>query len=85
LISKNFQIEDNEGNAKEVDEKLNATLRGQKDISVSIEKFDETIESTCKKTLKHLTLPNSTAKGKSVPWWTDALKIMRKRTSALRR
>ena len=67
LIFKNFQIEENEGNAKEIEEKLNARLTGQKDIGVFIEKFDETILSTCNKTIKHLTSPNSTAKGKSVP------------------
>ena len=50
LISKNFQIEDNEGNAKETDEELNARLIGQKDIRGFIKKLDETIQTTCKKT-----------------------------------
>jgi hypothetical protein len=40
---------------------------------------------TCKKTFKYLKSPNRTAKGKSVPWWKDALQIMRKRTNALKR
>ena len=79
LIYKNYQIED-EGNAKETDEKLNERLTGQNDIRSSTK-----LQSTCKKTFKHLTSPNSTAKGKSFPWWTDALKIMRKRTNAPRR
>jgi len=85
LIFKHFQIEDNEGNAKETDEELNSMLRGQKDIREYIKKLDETIETTCKKTCKHQNSRNSMAKVKSVPWWTDALKIMRKRTNALRR
>jgi len=85
LISKNFQIENNEGNAKEIDKKLNTKITCQKDTGIFIGKFEETIQSTCKETFKHLNSPNTTAKGKSVPWWTDALKIMRKRTVALRR
>jgi len=31
MILKNFEIENNEGNTKEIDEKLNARLSGQKD------------------------------------------------------
>jgi hypothetical protein len=85
LISKNFQIENNEGNTKKIDEKLNLKMLGQNDIGVSIEKLDETIQSICKKTFKYLKSPNTTAKGKTVPWWTDALTIMRKRKNALRR
>ena len=42
------------------------------------------MQSTCKKTFKHLNSPKTRAKGESVPLWTDALK-MRKRTNALRR
>jgi len=36
-------------------------------------------------TLKHRNLPHTFAKEKSVPWWTDALTTLRKRTNALRR
>jgi len=85
LISKNFQIENNKGITKGTDEKLNTKITGQKDIGVFIEKFDETMQSPCKKTFKHLNSPNTTAKGKSFPWWMDAFKIMRKRTNTLRR
>ena len=85
MISKNFQIENNEGNTKEIDEKLNARLSGQKDIGVFIEKFNDMIQSTCKKMFKFLKSLNTAAKGKSVRWWTDVLKIMRKRTNTLRR
>jgi hypothetical protein len=51
LISENFQIENNKGNTKGIDETLNAWLKGQKDIREFIEKFDETIQLTCKETL----------------------------------
>jgi hypothetical protein len=68
-----------------IDEKLYAQLKGQKGIREFTEKFDETIQLTCKATLKHLNLPHTFAKGKSVPWWTDAFTILRKRTNALSR
>ena len=64
---------------------MNTNLKRQKDIGAFVEKFNETIQSTCKKTFKCLNSPNNTDKGKSVPWWTDALKLMRKKTNSLRR
>jgi len=41
LISKDFQIENKEGNTKEIDEKLNTKITGQKDIGLFIETFEE--------------------------------------------
>jgi hypothetical protein len=84
LISENFQIENDEGNTKGIDETLNARLK-EHDIQEFIEKFDKTIQLTCKETLKHRNLSHKFAKGKSVPWWTDALTTLRKRTNAIRR
>ena len=81
----NFQIENNEGNTKGIEDTLNARLKGHKDIGEFIEKFDKTIQLTCKETLKHRNLSHTFAKGKSVPWWTDALTTLRKRTNTLRR
>jgi hypothetical protein len=60
-------------------------LKGHKDIGGFLEKFDDTIQLTCKETLKHRNLSHTFAKGKSVPWWTDALTKLRKRTNELRR
>jgi hypothetical protein len=60
-ISKNFLIE-NEGNTNEIDGKLNTVLTGQKGIGIFIEKFNQTIQSTCKKTFKLSKSSNTTAK-----------------------
>ena len=60
-------------------------MKGHKDIGEFIEKFDKTVQLTCKETLKHRNLSHTFAKGTSVPWWTDALTTLRKRTNALRR
>jgi len=85
MISKDFKIEDTGESANDIDEKLYAKLTGQIDTRLFIEKFDETVQTTCRETCKHLNKPNSKAKGRSVPCWTVALNIMRKRTNALRR
>jgi hypothetical protein len=58
LISENFQIENDEGNTKVIDDTLNARLKVHKDIGEFIEKFDKTIQLTCKETLKHRNLPH---------------------------
>ena len=50
-----------------------------------MEKYEEVIRLTCKETLKLPKQQQTPTKGKSVPWWTDALTILRKRTNALRR
>jgi hypothetical protein len=60
-------------------------LKGHKDIGEFIEKFDEIIQLTYKETVKHGNLLHTFTKGKSDPWWTDALTTLRKRTNALRR
>ena len=54
IISENFQMEDTEGNAKDIDEKLYAQLTEQKDIRQFIAKFDEAIQLTCRKTCQFL-------------------------------
>jgi hypothetical protein len=85
LITENFQTGNEEGNLEGIDETLSARLKGQQDIREFIKKFEETIQLTCKETLKHRNSSHTLTKGKSVPWWTDALTTLRKRTNALRR
>ena len=50
-----------------------------------MEKYEEVIQQTCKETLKLPKQQQTSTKGKSVPWWTDALTILRNRTNALHR
>jgi hypothetical protein len=76
-ISKKFQIKNNEGNIKELDNILNTSLTGQEDIGVFIEKFDGTIRSTCKKSFIYLNSLNITLKGEPVSWRKDAFKIIK--------
>ena len=82
LISKKFQIDKEKENMEEIDETPNAQLREHKDIREFIQKYEEVIQIACEKTVKQ---GQTYSKGKTVPWWSDALTILRKRTNALRR
>jgi hypothetical protein len=61
-------MEDTEGNANDIDEKLYAQLTEQKDVRQFIAKFDETIQLTCRKTCNHLNRPNPKFKSRPVHW-----------------
>ena len=50
-----------------------------------MEKFDDTVQETCRATCKPLKTPTKKLRGKTVACWSDALTTMRKRTNALRR
>jgi hypothetical protein len=53
LISENFQIENDQGNTKGIEETLNARLNGHNEIKEFIETVDKTMQLTCKEMLKH--------------------------------
>jgi hypothetical protein len=48
-------------------------------------KLEEVIQTACKETCRNRNTAQPKAKGKMVPWRTNELKIMRKKTNALRR
>ena len=68
-----------------MDERLVERLTSQEDVGVFIERMDDTLRTTRVETFKYKTSPKNYTKGKSVPWWSTALTLMRKRTNALRR
>jgi hypothetical protein len=63
LISKKFQIDNDEENVEEIDEALNAQLKEHRDISEFMEKYEEVIRLTCKETLKPPKQQQTPAKG----------------------
>jgi len=81
-ITKTFQMEDKERNTSEIDEELSSQAKDYTDIGQFTIKLEEVIQITCSEICKP---PNTEVKGKTIPWWTESLKIMRKRTNALRR
>ena len=50
-----------------------------------VKKFEDTIKTACDKSFKKRTTLQKTVGGRSVPWWSDTLTVMRKRINALRR
>jgi hypothetical protein len=52
------------------------------EIEKLIEAFQEALKEACDKSFRQRTIKKIT--NKSVPWWTDELTVMRKRTNALR-
>ena len=63
---------------------MHARLTGHTDIRRLIQTFDDTVQEICRATCKPLKTPTKKLRGKTVPWWSDALTTMRKRTNALR-
>jgi hypothetical protein len=84
-IIKNFQIDNDGGNITEIDQRLVERLTSQEDLGIFIDEIDDMIRTTCTDTFKNQKLPKNCANGKSVPWWSITLTIMRKRMNALRR
>jgi len=48
------------------------------DIGLFTVKLEEAIQTTCREISGHKNSANSKVKGKTVSWWTETLKLMRK-------
>jgi hypothetical protein len=69
---------------EDLDIMLCARIAQEADIEKSTEEFHDILRTACNKTYKkHRTSKKTTHK--SVPWWTEELTILQKRTNALRR
>ena len=75
-------MEDKERNTCEIDEELSSQAKEYTDIGRFTIKLEEVIQTTCSEICKP---PNTEVKGRTIHWCTESLKIMRKRTNALRR
>lgn len=71
-------------NAKQLNEELANKMKSYEDTELLVNKLQNCISETCKgsfrsmgKAVKH--------SGKSVPWWTPELTVLRKKVNALRR
>ena len=64
---------------------LCARIPQEADIEKSVEEFHVILKTACNKTYKTHRKSKKTTTHKSVPWWTEELTTLRKRTNALRR
>ena len=66
-------------------EELGEKIKQSTDTEELISKFTSIITATCDAAFKVSRVGDRDTKGRSIPWWTSVLTILRKRTLALRR
>jgi hypothetical protein len=75
----------NAESTEDLDTTLCARMAEEEDIGKSTEEFHVILKTTCDTTYKKPSTIKKTTAHKSVPWWTQELTVVRKRTNALRR
>ena len=70
---------------EDLDTTLSIKIVKAADIETSIEKSHDIIKKACDSAYKTQYTSKKTTAHKSVPWWTDELTTLRKRTNAFRR
>ena len=83
--SATFQIEGRGSSNESLDQALAQKLQATQDVQEFAEKLEEVIQKASKETSGGCNTGKQKAKGRTVPWWTNRLTIMRKKTNALRR
>jgi len=78
-------MEEKERYTDEIDEELSSQVNENTDIGQFTVKLEKIILTTCNDICRQKNPTYMEKKGRTVPWWTVTLKIMRKRTNALRR
>lgn len=72
-------------NTQELDNELSRMVNTESDTDKSVQQFEQALFTACKKCFRRLQPTQKMIGRKSVPWWTDELTILRKKTNALRR
>ena len=70
---------------KQLDEMLRIQVTEEADVERSVNEINEALRAACKKSFKTVKTSQKNGSNKTVPWWTDVLKIMRKKVNAMRR
>ena len=70
---------------EDIDEQLCEMVRNETDTKKLLRDYTAAINAACNICYKRSKPSERSIKKKTVPWWTDALTILRKRTNALRR
>jgi hypothetical protein len=72
------------GVSVDVDVTLSKRVKEETDMEKLIEEFQLVLKASCNKSFRKQRTTKKTT-NKSVPWWTDELTVVRKRTNALRK
>ena len=84
LLEEMHNLANTEGGLDELDETLSNRVKERTETEKIIEELQEVLKAACDKSFRRR-MTRKTITNKSVPWWTDELSVMRKRTNALRR
>jgi hypothetical protein len=84
LLSR-FNCENNPSDLTKCDEELGGKSKQYTDPEELMTKFISIVSATCDAAFKVSRAGNRVTKGRSVPWWTSEITILRKRTLTLRR
>jgi len=76
---------DNNFDTNDLDDKLNTLITRDNEIEKQIDEFSRAVKTACETSFKRNRAPKTSQNHKSIPWWTQELTAMRKRTNALRR
>jgi hypothetical protein len=85
LQEERLNMTNTKGGSVDLDVTLNKRAKEETDIEKLIEEFQEVLKAACDKSFRKERTTKKKITNKSVPWWTDELTVMRKRTNALRR
>jgi hypothetical protein len=73
-----FNCVNNTSDLTQCDEELGETVKQFTDIDRLVSKFTSIIKETCSATFKISRAGDRVTKGRSVPWWTSELTVLRK-------
>jgi ribonuclease HI len=85
LLEDKLSTTNTEGGTEDLDAILSKRADEETDIEKLIEVFHEVLKAACDQSFRKQQATRKIRTNKSVPWWTEELTVMRKRTNALRR
>ena len=85
IVETNICKPHNDNDINDLDDKLYKIISRDTEIEKQIDDFSRALRTACETSFKIHRAPTTSHKHKSIPWWTQELTAMRKRTNALRR
>jgi len=83
-LKQEFNCPDDINDGTECDNEISQKIELHPDTDQVLQKFNSAITAACDTTFQVKKFRNQNAKKRSVPWWTNDLTLLRKKTQALR-
>jgi paraquat-inducible protein B len=84
-VLKKFKINHNTTRDEELDDSLSSLLTEGANIEKIVDEFNEALTMACNKTFQIHKASRNASSHRSIPWWSAALTVLRKRINVLRR